>query len=725
MLDAADVAALVAARHADPFGVLGPHRDASGNWWLRAMLPGAAEVLAVDARDGSPIASLALRDDAGLFEARIDSRRERLDYRLRVRWQVGHTTEHADPYAFGALLDTAELIALGEGRHPAPYAVLGAHRLTLGTIEGVRFALWAPNARRVSVIGDFDQWDGRRHPMRLRHDAGVWEIFVPGLALGDRYQYELVDRAGHLLPRKADPYARAAELRPGTASRVAALPAATPLPGARAAANRRDAPIAIYEVHASSWRHDARDGFPDWDQLAATLPAYVAELGFTHIELMPISEHPFDGSWGYQPLGLFAPSARYGAPEAFARFVAACHGAGLGLLLDWVPAHFPSDAAGLAQFDGTALYEHADPREGFHQEWNSLIYNFGRNEVRNFLIASARYWVERWGVDGLRIDAVASMLYRDYARKHGEWIPNVHGGRENLEAIALLRELNTALGAVPGAISVAEESTAFPGVSAPVDAGGLGFHFKWNMGWMNDTLRYMHEDPVHRRWHHDKLTFGLIYAFSENFILPLSHDEVVHGKGSLLQKMPGDDWQRFANLRAYYGFMWGHPGKKLLFMGQEFAQPHEWRHEEALPWQLLDQARHAGVRALVRDLNRLYREASALHRLDCEAAGFEWLVADDADHSALAWVRRDGAGAVVIVVCNFTPVPRHGYWLPLPDDAAAIWREALNTDSRHYGGSDLGNGATLLRARAEPHRGRARVLPLDLPPLATVFLTPA
>ncbi len=724
MLGADDVAALLAGRHADPFAVLGLHA-LQGRWWLRALLPGAVAVDAIDPVDGRVLATLAPRETGGLFEGELRDARARCDYRLAVRWAGGQESLLADPYAFGPLTSDADLRALRDGGHGAPYRVLGAQPCAIDAIEGTRFAVWAPNARRASVVGSFNQWDGRRHPMRLRHDAGVWELFIPGVGSGDLYKFELLDAQGTLLPAKADPYARAAELRPANASRVAAMPPPVALPAARAAANRRDAPIAIYEVHAGSWRRRDDGGFLDWDELAAQLPEYAAALGFTHVELMPVSEHPFDGSWGYQTLGLFAPSARFGPPEGFTRFVAACHARGLGVLVDWVPAHFPADAHGLARFDGTALYESADPREGWHPDWNTCIYNFGRHEVRDFLAASARWWIERHGVDGLRVDAVASMLYRDYSRKAGEWIANAHGGRENLEAISLLRRINAEIGAIPGALSVAEESTAFPGVSAPVHAGGLGFHFKWNMGWMNDTLRYMHEDPVHRRWHHAQLTFGLAYAFSENFVLPISHDEVVHGKGSMLAKMPGDEWQRFANLRAYYGFMWGHPGKKLLFMGQEFAQAGEWRHDEALPWSQAAQPAHAGVARLVGDLNALYRTRPALHARDCEASGFEWLVADDAENSVLAWWRQDGAGDTAIVVCNFTPVPRHGYRVPLPDGAAARWRCVLNTDSRHYGGSDVGSGEGVLTADATADRGRARSLALTLPPLATLFLLPA
>ncbi len=725
MLKASDVAALLAARHADPFAVLGLHADETGRLWLRALLPGAESVTVIDSKSGKALVELALRNAAGLFESAITRRRKFFSYRLRVRWPHGECTELADAYAFGPQLSEHDLHLLHEGNHPAPYSILGAHRLQQEGIDGVRFAVWAPNAKRVSVIGSFNQWDGRRHPMRLRHSAGVWELFLPHVALGDLYKFELLDAHDVVLPSKADPYARAAELRPGTASRVSALPEPKALPSHRIAANRRDAPISIYEVHAPSWRHGTHGGFPSWDELAEKLPAYAASLGFTHVQLMPISEHPFDGSWGYQTLGLYAPSARFGAPEGFARFVAACHAQNLGVLLDWVPAHFPEDSHGLANFDGTALYEYPDPREGWHHDWNTLIYNFGRNEVRNFLASSARYWVERWGVDGLRVDAVASMLYRDYSRKAGEWLPNAFGGRENLEAISLLQRVNTEIGGTPGAITVAEESTAFPSVSAPVHDGGLGFHFKWNMGWMNDSLQYMHEDPIHRRWHHNKITFSLVYAFSENFVLPLSHDEVVHGKGSLLAKMPGDDWQKFANLRAYYGFMWGHPGKKLLFMGQEFAQPNEWHHEQELPWALLDDARHAGIQHLVRDLNNLYQKYPALHQLDCDPAGFEWLSNDDAEQSSLAWLRKAANGELVLVISNFTPVPRNDYRVGIPDGSPMAWHEVLNTDSRHYGGSDLGNGAEFLQVEDIPAHGHQRSIRLTLPPLSTLFLVPA
>jgi 1,4-alpha-glucan branching enzyme len=721
-----DARALAEARHADPFSVLGMHAAADGVLWVRAMLPRAVRAEVLAAGSDKAIATLAPRDAAGLMEAVIPKLTDRFDYRLRVTWDNGVTGVYADAYSYGAQLADADLQALHEGTHSAPHTLLGAHVLTQNDVAGVRFALWAPDARRVSVVGNFNNWDGRRHPMRLRHKFGVWEIFVPHVAPGDKYKFEIISHDGVLLPLKADPYARQSELRPETASIVASPSVPRALPANRAAANARTAPISIYEVHLPSWRNSAIGGrFPAWDELAAMLPAYVADLGFTHVELMPVSEHPFDGSWGYQTLGMYAPTARFGAPDGFARFVESCHQRGLGVLVDWVPAHFPADAHGLARFDGQALYEYADPREGFHRDWNTQIYNFGRNEVRSFLTGSARYWLEQFGVDGLRVDAVASMLYRDYSRKAGQWIPNIHGGRENLEAISLFKHINGTLSALhPGTITIAEESTAFPGVSRPTTSGGLGFSFKWNMGWMNDTLAYMREDPVHRRWHHNKMTFGLVYAFSENFVLPISHDEVVHGKGSMLNKMPGDAWQRFANLRAYYGFMWGHPGKKLLFMGQEFAQPGEWDHDTALPWHLLDNAAHAGVQRLVRDLNMLYRNHAALHRLDGESAGFEWLVSDDADQSVLAWLRRDGANNAVIVVSNFTPVPRKNYRLGIAEGGGA-WKEVLNTDSSLYGGSNVGNGGGTIRAEAVAAHGRAQSLTLTLPPLATIFLIPA
>lgn len=730
MLSDPDAAALCEARHADPFSVLGMHADAQGQWWVRALLPGAAQVHVHDTLSGRAVATLQERSPhSGLFEAPIPRRRRAFDYRLRVQWSSGDQGLWGDPYRYGPLISDLDLHLLSEGTHERPYQVLGAHALALGEgpyrIEGVRFAVWAPNASRVSVVGPFNAWDGRRHPMRSRGASGVWELFVPHVVPGDLYKFEIRTREGRVLPLKSDPYARQAQLRPDTASLVAApLAAPRPLPPDRAAANHRQAPISIYEVHAGSWKRHPDGRFYTWDELAQSLPAHAADLGFTHLELMPVSEHPFDGSWGYQTLGMYAPTARFGPPEAFVRFVQACHDAGLGLLVDWVPAHFPYDAHGLAQFDGTALYEYADPKEGFHRDWNTLIYNFARREVRNFLAGSALYWVEQLGVDGLRVDAVASMLYRDYSREAGQWIPNVHGGRENLEAISLLQRVNEAVGRCPGALTVAEESTAFAQVSAPTYAGGLGFHFKWNMGWMNDTLRYMSQDPIHRRWHHEQMTFGLVYAFSENFVLPLSHDEVVHGKGSILGRMPGDEWQRFANLRAYYGFMWGHPGKKLLFMGQEFAQGTEWSHDSELPWWLLQYESHQGVMRLVRDLNRVYREHSALHQLDCSTQGFEWIDAHDASSSVFSWVRRDAQGAQVLVVSHMTPLTRVGYRLGVPEGPRA-WRVILNTDAACYGGSNFSTGDDPCPTQAAPAHGRAQSIELNLPPLATLYLVPA
>jgi 1,4-alpha-glucan branching enzyme len=603
------------------------------------------------------------------------------------------------------------------------FEYFGAHPLQ-DDGAGVRFAVWVPNALRVAVVGDFNNWDTNANPLVCTGDSGNWEGVIAEAKIGDRYKFQITDDRGNVLPLKADPYARAAEYRPATASVVTTMPPKRPLTPPRAAANHRSAPISIYEVHAGSWKRHANGNFYTWDELATSLPQYVSALGFTHIELLPVNEHPFDGSWGYQVLGQFAPSARFGSHESFARFVDVCHQHSLGIILDWVPAHFPADAHGLANFSGTSQYEYSDPREGFHRDWDTLIYNFGRYEVRDFLVSSALYWTERFGIDGLRVDAVASMLYRDYSRPYGEWIPNVFGGRENLEAIALLKHVNEVLGTeCDGAITIAEESTAFPKVTSPTYENGLGFHYKWNMGWMNDTLRYMREDPVHRRWHHDRVTFGVTYAFSENFVLPLSHDEVVHGKGSLLGKMPGDIWQQFANLRAYYGFMWGHPGKKLLFMGQEFGQPQEWDHDVELPWHLTESAHHEGIKRLVHDLNFLYRDYSALHELDCDSRGFQWLVANDEQHSVFAWLRRNVAGDCVIVVSNFTPVSRNNYRIGVESDVTA-WREILNTDSSHYGGSNQGNLNAPVNVVSVPCNGYSNSIAITLPPLATIFLRP-
>ncbi len=573
-------------------------------------------------------------------------------------------------------------------------------------------------------MGDLNGWDGRRAQMRRRVDSGLWEIFVPGVGEGAVYKYEIIGQGGELLPLKADPFGFASEMRPSTASVVARTDHFVWHDEihlqARRAYDPRRAPISTYEVHLGSWRRRGDGGFLSYDEIADALIPYVLDLGFTDIELMPITEHPLDDSWGYQPIGLFAPTRRFGDPAGFARLVDRAHTAGLGVIMDWVPAHFPTDQHGLAHFDGTALYEHADPRQGLHPDWQTAVFNFGRREVANMLLANALYWLEVFHIDGLRVDAVASMLYLDYSRKAGEWLPNVEGGRENREAEAFLKQLNVLVyGQRPGAITIAEESTSWPGVTLPTDVGGLGFGFKWNMGWMNDTLAYMAEDPVHRRYHHDKLTFGLLYAFSENFVLPLSHDEVVHGKGSILARMPGDDWRRFANVRAYYGFMWGYPGKKLLFMGQEFAQRREWDFSSQLDWGLLDAPAHEGVRTLVRDLNRLYRDNPALYVRDCEGEGFRWIVVDDAHQSVAAWLRFGAPGdAPIAVVCNFTPVPRSGYRLGLPGPGR--WREVFNSDAREYGGSGMGNFGEVV-ASPVPAHGLDASAEIVLPPLSTLY----
>jgi 1,4-alpha-glucan branching enzyme len=608
---------------------------------------------------------------------------------------------------------------LAEGRHLRPWQKLGAHPVTVDGVAGTAFAVWAPQARSVGLLGDFNGWQAQT--MLHRPECGVWELFVPGAGIGAWYKYEVQGADGHTR-LKTDPYARETELPPGNAARVCA-----PLHPPQAATGphqRPAAPMAIYEVHAGSWRRPGGPHvLPNWDDLARELVPYAAGLGFTHLELLPVSEHPFYASWGYQPTGLYAPTARHGSPEAFRRFVDAVHAAGLKLILDWVPAHFPTDEHALARFDGTALYEHADPREGFHRDWNTLIYNFGRHEVKNFLVGNALFWIEQYGIDGLRVDAVASMLYRDYSRPAGEWIPNRDGGRENYEAIAFLREVHDVLQReAPQAHTFAEESTAFPRVTGAVAEGGLGFDHKWNMGWMHDTLAYFSLDPVHRRWHHDKLTFAMMYAWSEDYVLPLSHDEVVHGKGSLLGKMSGDPWQKLANLRALYAWMYAHPGKKLLFMGAELAQPGEWSHDGELPWHLLSDPMHAGVQQLVRDLNHRYREAPALHARDTDPHSFQWLVVDDADHSVLAFARYGHRlQDTVVVIANLTPVVRHAHRIGLPHGGA--WRECLNTDSGHYGGSNVGNQG---RTTAEdlPAHGQRWSAAFTLPPLAVLWLQP-
>ena len=721
-----DINALVNAEHADPFAVLGPHPDGAGGQFVRAYLPNALNVRVLARDDSRVLAVLEQGPVPGLFITRLA---EQQPYLLQINWAGGEQVTE-DPYSFGPVLGDMDLYLFAEGNHRDLSGAMGAQPVKVEGVDGVRFSVWAPNARRVSVVGDFNNWDGRRHPMRLRHPSGVWELFVPRLQAGEAYKYEVLGREG-ILPLKADPLARATELPPSTASRVAG-----PLAhdwqdqdwmqqrGERQATH---APLSIYELHAGSWQCELDDNgevarFYNWRELAERLVPYILQLGFTHIELMPIMEHPFGGSWGYQPLSMFAPTARYGTAEDFAAFIDACHQARIGVILDWVPAHFPTDSHGLVRFDGTALYEYDNPLEGFHQDWDTLIYNLGRIEVHGFMLASALHWLKHFHIDGLRVDAVASMLYRDYSRKAGEWVPNRHGGRENLEAIDFLRHLNDVVALeAPGALVIAEESTAWPGVSQPTQQGGLGFAYKWNMGWMHDTLHYIQNDPIHRTYHHNEMSFGLIYAYSEHFILPISHDEVVHGKHSLIDKMPGDRWQKFANLRAYLTFMWTHPGKKLLFMGCEFGQWREWNHDSELDWYLLKYPEHLGVQRLVSDLNRLYREERALHEQDCLPQGFQWLIGDDAHNSVYAWLRWSADGEPLLVVANFTPVPREGYRIGVP--FGERWAEVFNSDAEGYAGSNYGNLGEVA-SQALPSHGQPLSLGLNLPPLGVLILRP-
>lgn len=714
------ITALMDGRHGDPFAVLGAHPHADRTI-VRVLMPGAVGIDLLDPASGAVATSLELAHPGGLFAALTDLPR----YRLRITWPEA-VQETEDPYAFGPLLGDLDLHLFSQGTHYSLGRTFGARVMDVDGIEGVRFAVWAPNARRVSVVGDFNAWDGRRNPMRLRPSAGVWEIFIPRLGKGERYKFEIIDASGNLLPQKADPIARASEAAPATASIVAS---AAPYPWTDEDWMRRkteirdgEAAISVYEVHLESWLRIAEDGNRslDWIEFSQRLIPYAARLGFTHIELLPIMEYPFGGSWGYQPLGLFAPTGRYGTPEDFAYFVDRCHASGIGVILDWVPAHFPTDVWGLARFDGTALYEHEDPREGFHKDWNTLIYNFGRNEVKGFLIASALEWLEEYHIDALRVDAVASMLYRDYSRNAGEWIPNKYGGRENLEAVEFFKHLNSIVHQrCPNVLMIAEESTAWPGVTQPVENGGLGFDFKWNMGWMHDTLHYMQDDPVYRRYNHGQMTFGMVYAYSERFMLPLSHDEVVHGKGSLLGKMPGDAWQKLANLRAYFGFMWAHPGKKLLFMGGEIAQETEWNHDGSIVWDLLDRPEHAGMQRLVGDLNRLYASEPALQYGDLHPQGFDWAVSNDAEHSIFGMLRlSEDRTSMVLAVSNMTPVPRQGYRIGVPTEGR--WEEVFNSDAGVYGGSNLGN--VEVWTEHHPAHGKPQALSLTLPPLSTILL---
>jgi 1,4-alpha-glucan branching enzyme len=705
----------------DPHAYLGAH-PTEGGVVVRTYRPDAESVRVLPM--GVELERLG---GDGVFEGTIEGAQLPLEYELEVRYPTGDSYVLRDPYAFLPTVGELDVHLAGEGRHEELYARLGAHPRVVDGIAGVAFAVWAPNAASVSVVGDFNGWDGRLHPMRTLGASGIWELFIPGMLTHSRYKFELRTRT-RSLRLKADPFAFQTEVPPKNASVV--FESEYGWGDDEWRRNRPSDPLArplsIYEVHLGSWRRNPlQDNRPlSYAELAEELAEYVTDLGFTHVELLPVMEHPYAPSWGYQVTGYFAPTARFGSPDEFRAFVDRMHAAGIGVILDWVPAHFPKDDWALARFDGTALYEHEDPRRGQHPDWGTLVFNFGRNEVRNFLLASALFWLREYHADGLRVDAVASMLYLDYSRKEGEWVPNVHGGNEDLEAIEFVKELNAvAYGREPGVLMAAEESTAWPGVSRPVEHGGLGFGLKWNMGWMHDTLAYIARDPIHRRFHHNQLTFSLIYAFTENFVLPLSHDEVVHGKGSLLAKMPGDAWQKRANLRALYGYMWAHPGKKLLFMGGELGQEHEWQSDGSIDWHLLERPEHAGIQELVRDLNLRYRDEPALWEVDFEPDGFRWLEANDADANVIAFARSAAGGArAVVCVCNFSPVPRPGYRIGLPREGR--WRELLNTDDERYGGGGIGNPGPL-DAEAKPWHDQPYSAEVTLPPLAVVWLAPA
>jgi len=720
-----DAEQLAARTAADPHSYLGAHPDGNGGVVVRAFRPAARAVHVLLA--GGARADLAAVGPEGVFEGKIDGASLPLDYELEVEYGDDRTFTVGDPYRFLPTLGEIDLHLVGEGRHEELYEKLGAHVIEHQGVAGTAFAVWAPSARAVSVVGDFNSWDGRLHPMRSLGSSGVWELFLPGVGPGTNYKYEILAQSGELR-LKADPVAFATELPPKTASVVFDPEhewGDADWVDRRTVTDQLNEPISIYEVHLGSWRLNPREGNRSltYLELADELSAYAKDMGFTHIELLPVMAHPFSGSWGYQVTGYFAPTPRYGTPDEFRTFVDRLHQNGLGVILDWVPAHFPRDDFALARFDGSALYEHQDPRRGAHPDWGTLVFNYGRNEVRNFLLANALFWLREYHADGIRVDAVASMLYLDYSREEGEWVPNQFGGNEDLDAVAFLKEYNEVVYArEPGVISAAEESTAWPGVSRPTYLGGLGFGFKWNMGWMHDTLAYFEHEPIHRRWHHHDLTFSLVYAFTENFILPLSHDEVVHGKGSMLSKMPGDRWQQFANLRALYAFMWAHPGKKLLFMGNEIAQEQEWSEERSLDWHLLEAPGHAGVQSLVRDLNRAYRDTPALYERDYDGTAFWWLEPNDAEASVFAFARiGEDARKPLVFVANLTPIPREGYRVGLP--VPGRWRELINTDAGPYGGSGLGNLGGV-DTEDVPWMSQYHSAVLTLPPLGAIWLTP-
>jgi 1,4-alpha-glucan branching enzyme len=724
-----EVQQIVHAEHRDPFHVLGAHPvelDGKPCVAIRAFLPEAASVFVLSQESPEPRKMKKIHP-AGFFEVVFEDRSQLFAYRLRLEDGAGHSWEIHDPYSFWPVLSDFDLHLLAEGNHLKSYEKLGAHLWECGEVRGVLFAVWAPNASRVSVTGDFNRWNGARHPMRLRPECGIWELFIPGLGEGECYKFEMRSRAGDHIIQKSDPFAFYSEVRPKTGSIVRSISrhqwGDREWMEIRASRNGLNRPISIYEVHLGSWRRqlDEKHSWLDYRSLADQLVAYVKEMGFTHIELLPINEHPFDGSWGYQTIGYFAPTSRFGRPEDFQFLVDICHQNGIGVILDWVPAHFPMDGHGLRYFDGTYLYEHSDPRLGEHRDWGTAIFNFGRVEVRNFLIANALFWLDKYHIDGLRVDAVASMLYLDYSRKAGEWIPNKYGGNENLEAVQFIKDFNIILhGQHPGILTIAEESTAWPGVSHPVHLGGLGFSLKWNMGWMHDMLSYFSKDPVHRKFHHSNLTFALMYAFTENFVLVFSHDEVVHLKGSLLAKMPGDPWQKFANLRALYSLMYAFPGKKLLFMGCEFGQWDEWNHDKSLDWHLLQYEPHRRLQMCLRDLNHLYRSLPQLHQIDFHYSGFEWIDFADSDQSIISFIRKAGDPEdVIVVVGNFTPVPRLTYRVGVP--FGGTYDVVFNSDSESYGGGNVGNGPRV-EADAYGCQGRPYSLNLNLPPLAVVYI---
>ncbi|MEO0413414.1 MAG: 1,4-alpha-glucan branching protein GlgB [Verrucomicrobiota bacterium] len=715
-LDPTALAHLLEARHGDPFSALGLHSLGEGSGFvIRAFLPYAQEAIVEAEGERTPM--VRVHPD-GLFEAVFAQATERFDYKL----VIDRNSPTVDPYSIGTMLEEQDAYYFSEGTHRQLWQVFGAHNLQVGGVDGTRFRVWAPNAHRVSVVGDFNSWDGRIHPMR--NCGGIWEIFIPDVGQGAHYKFEVVGHEGH--PElKCDPFAFFSQNGEQTASIVHQLDNYAWQDSAwmtqRATRDQYHSPMSVYEVHLGSWKRKTEDGgrYLSYLEYADELVDYVVEMGFTHIELMPVSEYPFDGSWGYQVTGYFAPTSRYGSPDEFRAFVDKCHQRGIGVIVDWVPAHFPKDAHGLAKFDGTALYEHSDPRQGEHMDWGTLIFNYGRNEVRNFLVANALFWFKEYHIDGIRVDAVASMLYLDYSREEGQWVPNEFGGRENLQAIEFIKQLNhTCYEECPGIMTIAEESTAFPGVSRPIDMGGLGFGFKWNMGWMNDFLAYMERDPIHRKFHHGEATFAMVYAYDENYSLVLSHDEVVHGKGSMIEKMPGDRWQQLANLRLFYAWMFAHPGKKLLFQGCEFAQSIEWNHDQSLDWHLLEFDEHQGIQKAVRDLNQLYLSEPALYHYDHSGEGFEWIDHDDSENCIFSFVRKGDAGEAIAVVVNATPTLHENFRLGVPD--AGFYEEIFNSDAETYGGANNGNYGGLPSESVGAH-GRADSINITLPPLSTVF----